>query len=192
MHLMRCTQRGLRPNIPMPSSRPGASTPSKQLAVFIDRFDPPVQRLIRAALAELRKVYPTAIRLVYDNYNALAIGFCSTPRASDCLVSVAAFAHGVNLYFYYGARLPDPQGRLEGAGRQGRFVRFALPGTTRDPAVRGLLRAAAVHARTPLPKTGRGPLVIQSISPTRRPRSARAGGPKRANGIASRSAPQSS
>ncbi len=154
---------------------PPIASPTKQLAAFVARFDPPVQRLIRAALAELRSVYPTATRLVYDNYNALAIGFCSSPKASDCLVSVAAFARGVNLHFYYGASLPDPRGRLEGTGRQGRFVRFERPGTTRDPVVRALLRAAADRARTPLPATGRGPLVIQSISRTRRPRTVRRG-----------------
>jgi len=152
---------------------PTAASPAKQLAAFIARFDPPVQLLIRQALAALRKTYPTAVRLVYDNFNALAIGFCASPKASDCLVSVAAYARGVNLYFYHGARLPDPKRRLEGAGRQGRFVRFEGPATAREPAVRALLRAAARYARTPLPKTGVGPLVIRSVSPRRRPRTAR-------------------
>jgi hypothetical protein len=161
--------------MPSSSQDPVTPSPSKQLATFIARFDPPIQRLIREALATVRKTYPTATRLVYDNYNALAIGFCATPKASDCLVSVAAFARGVNLYFYYGASLPDPDRRLEGAGRQGRFVRFEGPTTASEPAVRALLRAAAKCARTPLPKTGSGPLIIQSISPRRRPRTARTG-----------------
>lgn len=159
----------------MPSSQrePGPLSPTQELAKFIGRFDPPVQRLIRAARAALRKAYPTAFELVYDNYNALAIGFCSTPRASDCLVSVAAYARGVNLYFYHGAHLPDPTHRLEGAGRQGRFVRFLGAETAREPAVRALLVAAPAHARTPLPTSGKGRLIIQSVSAKRRPRSAR-------------------
>ena len=159
--------------MPSPQREPSPLSPTQQLARFIGRFDPPVQRLIRAARAALRKAYPTAIELVYDNYNALAIGFCSTPRASDCLVSVAAYARGVNLYFYNGAHLPDPTHRLEGAGRQGRFARFLGADTAREPAVRSLLRAAAVYARTPLPKSGKGRLIIQSVSAKRRPRSAR-------------------
>jgi hypothetical protein len=151
-------------------------TPAAQLAAFIARFDPPVQRLIRAARAGMRKTYPSAVELVYDGFNALAIGYCSTPRASDCLVSVAAYASGVNLYFYYGASLPDPARRLQGEGKQGRFVRFEGPVTLRDPAVRALLRAAATQARTPLPSKGRGALIIQAISPRRRPRTARRAG----------------
>ena len=162
----------------MPTSSSKAAslaTPAQQLKTFIDRFDPPNQRLIRGALAALRKVYPTATRLVYDNYNALAIGFCAAPRASTCLVSVAAYASGVNLYFYYGASLPDPAHRLQGAGSQGHFVRFEGAKTVRDPAIRALLRAAALYAKTPLPTRGPGPLVIQSVSAKRRPRTARRG-----------------
>jgi len=147
--------------------------PAAQLAEMIERFSPPVRRLIRASRAALRRAYPTAIELVYDNYNALAIGFCSTLRASDCLVSVAAYAGGVNLYFYYGASLPDPSHRLQGNGRQGRFVRVEGLSTLKERAVQTLLRSASRHARTPLPRSGTRRLVIQSISPRRRPRQPR-------------------
>jgi hypothetical protein len=120
----------------------------------------------------MRRTYPTAIELVYDGFNALAIGFCSSARTSDCLVSVAAYPRGVSLYFYYGASLPDPTGRFEGSGNQGRFIRFESPRTVREPAVKALLKAAAMHARTPLPRSGRGTLIIKSIAPRRRSRSA--------------------
>jgi hypothetical protein len=155
-----------------PESSAPAVSASRQLATFIARFDPGIRRLIRASRSALRSAYPTAIELVYDNYNALAIGFCSTPRQSDCLVSVAAYARGVNLYFYYGASLPDPDHRLEGGGRQGRFIRVESAATLREPAVRALLRTAAREARTPLLRAGKGRLIIQSISPGRRPRRA--------------------
>jgi len=148
-------------------------TPARQLATFIARYDPPVQKLIRAARGAMRRTYPTAIELVYDGFNALAIGFCSTQRTSDCLVSVAAYPRGVSLYFYYGASLPDPSGRFEGAGHQGRFIRFEGAHTVREPAVKRLLKAAALHARTPLPTSGRGALIIKSIAPRRRSRSSR-------------------
>jgi hypothetical protein len=154
----------------MPDAQRADVAPAVQLAEMIDRFSPPVRRLIRASRAALRQAYPTAIELVYDNYNALAIGFCSTPRASDCLVSVAAYAGGVNLYFYYGASLPDPHHRLQGNGRQGRFVRVEGLPTLKERAVQALLRSASRHARTPLPRSGKRRLIIQSISARRRPR----------------------
>jgi hypothetical protein len=153
------------PNVPRTDVSPAA-----QLAEMVGRFSPPVRQMIRAARAALRRAYPTAIELVYDNYNALAIGFCSTPRASDCLVSIAAYAGGVNLYFYYGASLPDPSHRLQGSGRQGRFVRIESLSTLEERAVQTLLRSARRHARTPLPRSSTRRLIIQSVSARRRPR----------------------
>ena len=79
-------------------------SPAKRVARFVAQFDPAIAKLVRSARAALRKRFPTAIELVYDNYNALAIGFGSTERTSDCIVSLAVFATGVNLYFIYGRR----------------------------------------------------------------------------------------
>ena len=59
-------------------------TPAQQLAGFISRFDPAIAALARAARVRLRRRFPTAVELVYDNYNALAIGWGPTERASDC------------------------------------------------------------------------------------------------------------
>src|SRR3954451_3847165 len=98
-------------------------TPAKQLDSFIAKFDPAVARLIRATRSALRKRLPTAIEQVYDNYNFLAIGYSTTERTSDCIVSLACAANGVSLSFYHGASLADPDGILQGAGKQNRFVR---------------------------------------------------------------------
>jgi hypothetical protein len=145
-------------------------TPSEQLAGFIDKFEPAIGRLVRAARSALRKRLPTANELVYDNYNALAIGFGSTDRVSDVLLSLAVYARGVSLYFMYGASLPDPSHLLRGSGNQGRFIPLTSVAELNRPAVRGLLRAAMRHAKTPLPTTGRGRLLIKSVSAKQRPR----------------------
>jgi len=147
-----------------------AESPAKQVAGFIDKFDLPVARLLRACRAALRKRFPTAIEQVYDNYNFLAIGFCTTERTSDCIVSLAASAKGVALSFYYGAALPDPEGILLGSGNQNRFVRLESAATLANPAVAALVDAASAHARTPLPSTGRGRTIVKSISAKQRPR----------------------
>ena len=39
--------------------------PAKQLAAFIGKFDSKTRSLIRACRAEMRKLLPTAIELVY-------------------------------------------------------------------------------------------------------------------------------
>ena len=143
---------------------------AKQLAGFVAKFDPAIGSLVRSARAVLRKRLPTAIELVYDNYNALAIAFASTERTSDVIVSLAVYARGVNLYFMYGARLPDPRRLLKGSGNQGRFVSLENVAVLDVPGVRALLRAAVRHAKTPLASVGRGYTVIRSVSAKQRPR----------------------
>lgn len=92
------------------------SDPEQQLASFIDKFDSQNKTLIRSVRKALRKRLATANELVYDNYNFFVIGYCSTERPSDCIVSLAANASGVNISFYYGATLPDPHKILAGSG----------------------------------------------------------------------------
>jgi len=143
---------------------------SKQVAGFIAKFDPAIAKLVRSARTLLRKRYPTAIELVYDNYNALAIGYSSTERTSDVLFSLAVYAHGVNLYFMYGRSLPDPQRLLQGSGNQGAFVRLADLCVLDQPEVKALMAAAVTQADPPLPSRGRGRTIIKSISSKQRPR----------------------
>ncbi len=153
-----------------PVETASALSPAKQLAGFIDKYDPAVARLARSTRAALRKRLPTAIELVYDNYQFLALGFSATERASDCLVSLAVSPKGVALSFYYGATLPDPDGVLLGSGNQNRFVRLESAATLSEASVETLIVAAIAQARTPLPSTGRGRTIIKSISAKQRPR----------------------
>jgi len=113
---------------------------------------------------------PRAIELVYDNYNFFVIGYASTERASDAILSIAAAANGVGLAFLHGAALPDPKKLLLGAGKQNRFIRLPNRGLLRSPEVVALIRAAVTQAKTPLPATGGGYTVIKSISTKQRPR----------------------
>jgi Domain of unknown function (DU1801) len=142
----------------------------KQLSTFISKFDPKIAGQIRSIRAALRKRFLTAYELVYDNYNFFVIGFCSAPRASDCIVSMASNAHGVTLFFCYGARLSDPSNILQGSGNQVRFIRLDSAATLAEPAVEALIRAAIAEAKTPLPAKGRGELIIKAISAKQRPR----------------------
>jgi hypothetical protein len=156
----------------MPRATPAAKGPSPatRLAAFLAKFDPAVAKVVRGARRILREELPTAVELVYDNYNFLAIGFCSSERVSDCIVSLAAAANGVSLSFYYGSTLPDPQGLLQGSGKQNRFVRLPTAATLKEPAVSALIRAAVAQAKTPLPSSRRGYTVIKSVSAKQRPR----------------------
>ena len=151
----------------------------KQLATFIAKFDPAHAKLIRASRAEMRKLFPTAVELVYDNYNFFVIGYGPTERASDAIFSIAAAANGVGLAFLHGATLADPHKLLLGAGKQNRFIRVPGIETLRSPKVSDLIYAAVAQAKKPFPKSGPGCTVIKSISKKQRPRRRDIGGDKR-------------
>jgi hypothetical protein len=145
-------------------------SPAKQVAGFIAKFDPAIAKLTRSARAVVRKRFPTAIEIVYDNYNALAIGYSSSERTSDVLFSLAVYARGVNIHFMYGRSLPDPEKLLQGSGTQGAFVRLDDLSVLDKPGVKALMEAAVQHAEPPLPKSGRGYTIVKSISAKQRPR----------------------
>ena len=126
----------------------------KQLKSFINKFDSKDQAVIRAAREKLRKRFPTATELAYDNYNFFVIGFGPNDRPSDCIVTIAAAANGVGLCFVRGASLPDPEKVLLGSGKQTRFVRLPSANVLQRPAAQTLLSVAAERAETPMPASG--------------------------------------
>lgn len=150
---------------------PAASvSPAKQLAGFIAKFDSRIASQIRGARQILRKRYPSANELVWDNYNFFVIGYSATERPSDSLFSLAANAKGVGLSFYRGSTLADPHKILLGSGSQNRFVRLEGAATLSQPAVIQLMDAAAAQAKAALPSTGKGRLIIRSVAAKQRPR----------------------
>jgi hypothetical protein len=147
-----------------------SATAEEQLEGFINKFDSKNAALIRSVRKTLRKRLPSANELVYDNYNFFVIGYCSTERPSDCIVSIAAAANGVGLSFYYGATLPDPHKLLLGSGSQNRSIRIESATTLARPQVEELIAAAIAQGERPLPAKGRGKLIIRSISGKQKPR----------------------
>ncbi len=152
------------------STPPAAAAAGNRLKAFIGKFDPKDQQLIRAVRRAVRERLPTANELVWDNYNFFVIGYSPTERPSDSILSIAARANGVGLCFIHGAALPDPKKVLLGSGKQTRFIRLESAGVLARPEVEALVAAAIARAKTPLPATGRGKLIIQSVSAKQRPR----------------------
>jgi hypothetical protein len=141
-----------------------------QLKGFIDKFEPGHQALIRAARKAMRRKFPTANEIVYDNYNFFVIGYGPNERPSDCFISIAAAANGVGICFLHGAILPDPKKVLLGSGKQTRFVRLQSASALQEPEIDTLLKLAAAKGKAPLPTAGRGKLIIRLISKKQRPR----------------------
>jgi hypothetical protein len=118
----------------------------------------------------MRARYPSALELVYDNYNALAIGFSPTERASEVIFSIAIYPSWINLFFLQGKGLPDPKKILQGSGNQVRHIRLPSPATLDDPGIVALMEAAAARAKVPFDPACKHRLIIRSVSAKQRPR----------------------
>jgi hypothetical protein len=153
-----------------PRAVTAAGDAEARLTGFIAKFEAADQKLIRAVRKAMRRRFPSAHELVYDNYNFFVIGYSPTERPSDAILSIAAGSSGVGLCFIQGAKLPDPKKVLLGSGKQTRFIRLPSADVLARPEVDALLAAAVARSRTSFPASGRGKLIIRSVSAKQRPR----------------------
>lgn len=144
-------------------------TPASQLRGFIAKFSPADQRLIRRVRSAVRRRFPWAHELVYDNYNFFVIGYSPSERPSDAIVSIAARANSIGICFIHGKSLPDPDGLLKGSGNQTRFLHVDDARQLASRGVESLFKAAVARSDCAPPK-GRPRLIIRSVSATQRPR----------------------
>jgi hypothetical protein len=153
----------------------------RRLTSFVGKFSPEVALVARAARARIRKLVPGAVELVYDNYNALAIGFGPTERASDAIMSIALYPRWVSLFFLHGAQLPDPQGLLRGSGTRVRHIVLERAAILDTAPVRALVRTAVARHPKRIAVGSRRRTIIKSVSAKQRPRRpvARRGRPTR-------------
>ncbi|GAA3890011.1 hypothetical protein GCM10022276_06300 [Sphingomonas limnosediminicola] len=141
-----------------------------KLGQFLCKYDAPVAADARYALKTLADRFPTATRIVYDNYNALVVGFGASDKVSDAILSIAVYPRYVTLFFLRGARVTDPNGLLEGSGSKVRHIKLKSISLLQTAEVGALIDAAVASAPKPFPLEGKGPLIIKSISPNQRPR----------------------
>jgi hypothetical protein len=144
-------------------------TAEARLAGFLAEFTPEIAARTRAVLARLRELVPPAVELVYDNYNALVIGFGPTERPSDAPLSIAVYARSVALCFLRGSSLSDPHGILRGEGKLARNVAVNAPEDLDAPAVQDLI-TEALRDRPPWDPQRPRTIIIQSVSAKQRPR----------------------
>jgi hypothetical protein len=145
-------------------------TEREQLQRMTARFEPAIAGLAKKALAKMRKLTPGAVEMVYDNFNALAIGFVPRERPSEAVFSLVLYTKCVNLFFLQGKNLPDPARRLRGSGNRVRSIRLETAATLDEPQVRELINVALNRAKVPFDPKQKRRIEIRAISKKRRPR----------------------
>lgn len=139
-----------------------------RLDQLIGEFLPEVGQVARDALARLERRLPGAAVLVYDAYNALAIGLSADGGRRGLFLHLPVYPRWVNLGFNAGAGLDDPMGLLVGKGSSVRHLRLAAGADVDRPEIAALVEQAADRAGF----VAGGPAVVKIMpwNGTKRPR----------------------
>src|SRR5438105_4947536 len=116
--------------------------PPKDLVRFLKRFDPPIRELALDARELVLKILAPSNESVLDVY-VLAMNYGFSERMKDQVVYIGVYTKHINLGFYWGARMVDPEGVLEGGGKQLRHIKITSQADLGTPVIGDYLRRAA-------------------------------------------------
>lgn len=141
-----------------------------QIAAFLGKYTPAIEAQLREARARLRARFPRGYELVFDNYNALVFGISPSERTRESFISLAGYPKWITLFFLYGVGLDDPEGLLEGAGKQVRSIRLRQPADIDSPAVAALIAQAVSSREAALAAAPALTTIVKMVAARQRPR----------------------
>lgn len=101
----------------------------------------PVQEIAKRLRDLIIDVYPDVVEVPWPNQRIIGYGV-GPKKMSEHFCYIGAFSEHVNLGFYYGAELSDPEGLLEGTGKKLRHVKVRDLEDVDRPPVRQLLEVS--------------------------------------------------
>lgn len=144
---------------------------SKDLTKFLKPFDKNVKDTALFLCEFVLDLYPKSYELIYDNYNALAIGFAPSEKAGDAFCSIAVYAKYVNFGFIRGSEIEDPEKRLTGSGTFYRYITVKVKKEFPKVYIKKLLKSAyanSVSRLKEMKQIEKGITITKSISPVKR------------------------
>ena len=98
--------------------------PTKDLVKFLKTFDKEKIDLTLWLRDFAWDLCPQANELIYDNYNAVSLGWSLTDKVGHNICSVVIYRANQNIHFgfYWGNELSDPDKILLGEGKQYRYI----------------------------------------------------------------------
>ena len=150
-----------------------ALRPPKELLEFLKSYDRGVQELALALRQLVLEEMAPCCEYILQVY-IVSLVYGQTHRVKDSICYIGVIQHHVNLGFMRGADLSDPQGILEGTGKQMRHIKIKNIEDLMQPAVRSYLQEACERGGHEV-ATDRAKTVNTVVKPK--------GAPKRSIGI---------
>ncbi|MGD2048413.1 MAG: DUF1801 domain-containing protein [Chloroflexota bacterium] len=105
---------------------------------------PGTEALARRAKALIEEVMPGVVEVPWPKQNIIGYGV-GPKKMSEHFCYIGVFKSHVNLGFYYGSELPDPENLLEGTGKRLRHIKISQSEQLENPAIRNLILVASNH-----------------------------------------------
>ena len=146
---------------------------TKDLLTFLKPFSKEISERVLWLREFIWDLYPQSNELIYDNYNALAVGWSPTDRVGHtfCSIAVGRTSNNVHFGFYWGSEISDPDKILMGEGNQYRYI--LVPDKNKFPKayIKKLVKDAYTNSLAKVKdkkKIMNGQTIVKSISTKKR------------------------
>lgn len=118
---------------------------SNDVEEFLSSLSPEVREIARALRGRIRELVPDAVERRHGGWKIVGYSWDGSMKSSIC--AIAPHSKHVNLQFFRGTDLEDPNGLLAGTGESARHVKLREASDVERPEVAALIREAAELAR---------------------------------------------
>ncbi|HTQ65827.1 MAG TPA: hypothetical protein VMI12_13595 [Puia sp.] len=156
----------------IPNNRYMPKEEKKDLIKFLKPFDKDIREIALWLREFIWDQYPDSNELIYDNYNAVAVGWSPTDKVGDtfCSIAVGTNKH-VHFGFYWGSRIADPEKMLLGNGNQYRYITVKDKREFPKTYIKKLMKEAHAYSLGKMKEKKqvlKGSTIVKSISPVKR------------------------
>jgi len=141
------------------------------LLKMMEPFAPPLQELALELRSWVWDQYPESNELIYDNYNALALGWSITDKLSHCFCTMALYTGHMHFGFYWGNEIDDPEKKLIGKGQQYRYIVLKSRADFPTRYIKKLVSDSYINSSAKIKpglKYPQGTTIVKSNTPTKR------------------------
>jgi len=146
---------------------------TKDLLKFLKPFNEELTERVLWLRNFIWDLYPQTNELIYDNYNALAVGWSPTDRVGHtfCSLAVGRTSNNLHFGFYWGSEIADPDKILLGEGNQYRYI--LVPDKSKFPKayIKKLVKEAYANSLAKVKDNTqlmKGQTIVKSISAKKR------------------------
>ena len=152
----------------------------KDLAKFLEPYPDNIKEITFWLREIVWDLFPDCNELIYDNYNAVALGWSPTEKAGDVFCSIAVYSNHINFGLNRGSEIPNSEKILNGTGSLYRkisikdksdFPKIKIKKLLKEAynnSLKRLTAALAGHSGIQANQALKGATILKSISPVKR------------------------